>query len=237
MFLLGWSLHTWETLMLVFLGVAAFAAAVVGWSTYAVVQLQKQEAVGSKRELDSYKVEASEKIAASAALGETAKADASKANEAAERAKAEAARANLELARIKAPRALTSAQQNKIVEEMRPFAKTPVVFGAFQDPEAFALLDQLSNTLLLAGWIEEEWKSGGDIVLTRGGTHPVAGFTAVTGLYVQADVRHSADFSPIATKLAKLLSDAGIEAKAEVGRMGANTNNDAIKILIGQKPR
>jgi len=59
----------------------------------------------------------------------------------------------------------------------------------------------------------------------------------VTGVYVQADIKHAADFGPIVQKLAKLISGAGIETKPEVGRMAPDTNNDAVKILIGQKPR
>jgi hypothetical protein len=74
-------------------------------------------------------------------------------------------------------------------------------------------------------------------VLTRGGGHPIAGYTFVTGIYVQADASHAADLGPIVGALATLLSGAGMEAKAEIGRMVPNTNNDAIKILIGQKPR
>jgi hypothetical protein len=234
---LGLDLHSWEQLMLLSLGAAGLIAVAIFITTASVVILQRHETAEAKRELDAYKIEAGEKVAASAAIGETAKADASKANEAAERAKAEAAKANLELARIKAPRALSSAQQASVIAEMMPYSKTPVVFGVFQEPEALALLEQLSMVLTTAGWIEEEWKSGGDLVLTRGVPHPPAGFTAVTGLYIQADARHADDLRPIVGKLAKLLSDAGIGAKPEVGRMGPNTNNDAIKILIGQKPR
>lgn len=234
---LGLDLHSWEQLMLLSLGVAGLIAVAVFVTTASVVILQRHETAEAKRELDAYKLDAGKKIAASAAVGETAKADAAEANAAAERAKAEAAKANLELARIKAPRALNSAQQTNLTAEMRPYSKTPVVFGVFQEPEALALLDQLSKVLTSAGWIEEEWKSGGDIVLTRSNPHPPAGFTSVTGVYVQADASHGSDFGPIVAKLAKLLSDAGIDTTPEVGRMGPNTNNDAIKILIGQKPR
>jgi len=234
---LGLDLHSWEQLMLVSLGAAGLIAVAVFVTTASVVILQRHETAEAKRELDAYKIEAGKKVAASAAIGETAKADASKANEAAERAKAEAAKATLELAKIKAPRLLNAAQQAALIAEMKLYSKTPVVFGVFQEPEALAFLDQLSKLLIAAGWTEEEWKSGGDIALTRGGLHPVAGFTSVTGVYVQADATHANDFGPIVSKLAKFLSDAGVEATPEVGHMGPNTNNDAIKILIGQKPR
>jgi hypothetical protein len=235
--MLGLSLHGWENGMVLALIIAGFFALIAGAATWAVVRLTRLELADSKRELDAYKVDAEKKVAASAAIGETAKADASKANESAERAKAEAAKANLELAKIKAPRLLSAALEASLIAEIKRYSKTPVVFGVFQDPEALGLLDQLSKALLAAGWTEEEWKSGGDIALTRGGSHPTAGFTSVAGVYVQADAAHANDFGPIVSRLAKLLSDAGIEAKAEVGRMAPDTNNNAIKILIGQKPR
>jgi hypothetical protein len=77
--MLGLSLHSWENVMLIFLGVAALAAAVVGVSTYAVVQLQKQESAEAKADLEAYKVEASEKVTAAKAVGETANANAAQA--------------------------------------------------------------------------------------------------------------------------------------------------------------
>jgi hypothetical protein len=147
-----------------------------------------------------------------------------------------AARAELALAKFRAPRTLTPEGQVKIAAEMRSFSRTPFVLGVFQELEAITLLEQISGALTSAGWPEQEWKSGGDVVLSRQG-HPNAGYTFVIGLYVQADATHTADFGPIVVALAKLLSDVGIEAKAEVGRMGPNTNKDHIKILIGQKPR
>jgi hypothetical protein len=54
---------------------------------------------------------------------------------------------------------------------------------------------------------------------------------------VQADIVNAEKFAPIVSQLAKLISEAGIVVKPEVGRMGANTNNHDIKILVGQKPR
>src|SRR3979411_1792911 len=65
-------------------------------------------------------------------------------------------------------RTLSSEKMADITAQMISFAGTPVTFGVFQDPESFALLDQLSRLLVSANWIEQEWKSGGDIVMTRG---------------------------------------------------------------------
>lgn len=183
-----------------------------------------------ERYWDKDRQESSERVASLVTQGDQLRKDTAEAN-------ARAAEAQLALEKFRAGRTLTPEQRAKITEEMRPFAGTPVVFGVFQDPEPIALLDQLSDALTLAGWSEQEWKSGGDIVMTRGAGHSIAGYTLVSGLYVQADNSHADDFGPIVAKLAKLLTDAGIPAKPEVGHMAPNTNNDAIKILIGQKPR
>lgn len=59
--MLGLSLDTWNNIMLSFLGVAAVAAAVVGISTYAAVQLAKLEAKDASDALDRYKAEAAKK--------------------------------------------------------------------------------------------------------------------------------------------------------------------------------
>jgi hypothetical protein len=158
------------------------------------------------------------------------------ANAQAAEASARAVEAQLALEKFKAPRTLSLEQQAKIIGEMKQFSGTPFVLGVFQEPEALALLTQVEDILIAAGWVEQEWKSGGDVVGARQG-RPTIGYTFVTGLYVQADNSHAADFTPIVVQLASLLSDAGIDAKPEVGRMAPNTNNDAIKILIGQKPR
>lgn len=56
--MIGLSLDTWTNIMLSSLGAAAFAAAFLGVSTYAVVQLQKQEAADAQSALEQYKVSA-----------------------------------------------------------------------------------------------------------------------------------------------------------------------------------
>jgi hypothetical protein len=143
--------------------------------------------------------------------------------------------AELALQKFREPRSISQDAAAKIIAEMQKFPKTPVVFGVVQEAEPIALMERLSAVLISAGWVEQEWK-GGDIVLNRGGGHPQAGVTYVKGVYVQADQFHAPDFGPIVVKLAALLSQAGIDAMPEIGRMPPNTNNDAIRILIGQKP-
>jgi hypothetical protein len=186
-------------------------------------------------ELGNVAEEARRETARLSAEAETARASIAEANARAAEASARAVEAQLALEKFKAPRTLSLEQQAKIIGEMKQFSGTPFVLGVFIEPEAIALLTQVDEILIAAGWVEQEWKASA-IVYSREGK-PNVGYTTITGLYIQADNSHAADFGQIVVKLASLLSDAGIDAKAEVGRMVPNTNNDAIKILIGQKPR
>jgi hypothetical protein len=56
--MLGLSLDTWTNIMLSSLAAAALAAAIVGVSTYSVVQLQKKEAVDAQAAFEQYKISA-----------------------------------------------------------------------------------------------------------------------------------------------------------------------------------
>src|ERR1051326_6519046 len=58
-------------------------------------------------------------------------------------------------------------QQTTRISEMQQFSGTPFVLGVFQEPEAMALLTQVENMLITAGWIEQDWKSGGAVVYAR----------------------------------------------------------------------
>jgi hypothetical protein len=61
--MLGLTLDTWNNIMLSFLGIAAIAAAFVGVSTYATIQLAKQEAADAKRDFDAYKLTVAGQVA------------------------------------------------------------------------------------------------------------------------------------------------------------------------------
>jgi hypothetical protein len=63
--MLGLSLHGWENVMVGSLAFAALFAAIVGISTYCVVQLQREEISASKDDFERYKIDASKEIAAS----------------------------------------------------------------------------------------------------------------------------------------------------------------------------
>ena len=65
--MLGLSLHGWENWMVGSLIVAAIFALIAGFSTWAVVKLQRQEISASKEDFDRYKLDTEEKIADSTA--------------------------------------------------------------------------------------------------------------------------------------------------------------------------
>src|ERR1017187_4994227 len=52
----GFALDTWNNILLFFLAITAVAAAFVIVSTYATIQLAKQDAADSKKEFDEYKL-------------------------------------------------------------------------------------------------------------------------------------------------------------------------------------
>jgi F0F1-type ATP synthase membrane subunit b/b' len=144
------------------------------------------------------------------------------------------AEAQLALERLKAPRVLGMDQRSVIVEELKSFAGTPFVTAAAHDPEAQALMSQIEDVLTEAGFEQKPWR-GRELLASRPGK-PATGVTAVIGLYVQADSSRSTQLEPAVTAIATALRDRGLEAKAEVGRMTANTNQGAIQILVGKKP-
>jgi hypothetical protein len=130
--MLGLSLHNWENVMLIFLGVAAIAAVFVGISTYAVVRLQKVESEYARKSLEEYKLEAGGKIS---------------------EANARAAEANLEIERLKAPRSLSAEQQARIRDKVKDFHGTTFDITTYPwETEPAAFSRDISKTLEEAAW-------------------------------------------------------------------------------------
>jgi hypothetical protein len=116
-------------------------------------------------------------------------------------ANARALEAQEALEKYKAPRKLSPEQQAAITEQMRPYAGTVFTMGAFNDTEPIDLMQQIDRALLDAGWKETEWKSGGNLALSRPG-HPNFGYVVLAGVYAQADRSHAENFGPIVARLA-----------------------------------
>jgi hypothetical protein len=132
--MLGLSLHAWENVMLIFLGVAAIAAVFVGISTYAVVRLQKVEAEDARKDLEEYKLDAGQKIA---------------------EANARAEEAQLETEKIKKSVSWRVIPPDSALELEKVLSAKP---GAVNlrfvdgDPEALYLATQISQILTKAHW-------------------------------------------------------------------------------------
>ena len=120
---------------------------------------------------------------------------------------------------------------------VRQDAGTEFSMAVFDDKEAIDLLGQLNETLLRAGWKEIDWTGGGDVVLSRGPGHARVGIQAVEGLYVQADIEQRKRFEPIVHRLGQALIKAGLAIKGEIGKLPDGENKNAIRILVGEKPR
>lgn len=138
------------------LAVAAFAAALVGIATYAVVQLQRQEIAASKDEFERYKLDAGQSIA---------------------EAGARAAEANLELEKFKAPRRLELAQQNRIKEKLKGFHGTTFEIVTYPyEPEPAALSRDIVETLKGAAWVFNPNNHKNSLL------SPVSGVTITVGM-------------------------------------------------------
>ena len=144
------------------------------------------------------------------------------------------AEAQVALEKHKAPRTLTLDDRTGAVEELKSLAGLPFVVGTAHDPEAQALIGQIEDLLTEAGLVQQPWR-GKELLAPRPGK-PATGITHVVGIFVQADASRSAQFEPAVNTIASALKERGLDAKAEIGRMTANTNQGAIQILVGKKP-
>ena len=110
---------SWNTILVVFLLITAIAAAVVAVSTWAVIRLQRQDAMDAAIAFEQYKLDTRKEI-------DEARAIAAKANERAEELKA----ANLALEAIIAPRSLSAEQQKSLSDTLKPFAGMTVAIAS-----------------------------------------------------------------------------------------------------------
>jgi len=67
----------------------------------------------------------------------------------------EATAARLELDRLRTPRTLSSEQQRKIAEALKPFSGTEFILEVNPVPEAINLAGLIANSLIASGW---KWK-------------------------------------------------------------------------------
>jgi hypothetical protein len=145
-----------------------------------------------------------------------------------------ATEAQLSLDKLRSPRRLTPEQQKRIAAKLKSFGmQFDLALTNLPEPTEFSLT--LENTLGMGGWTEIDGK-GGDIVSTRPSGR-TTGFVTVTGVVVQMHKEQVAKFWGAATALAEALKAEGIDATAQPGVGPKNDNNNAIHILVGEKPK
>jgi hypothetical protein len=138
--MLGMGLDTWNTLTVVFLGLAAVAAVALGIAQWTVIKLQKEEARIASTALEKYKEATSLKIA---------EADAAAKN-AGERTE-DLRHANLALEAQIAPRRLNSVPIGEVIEPLVPFAGKKVRLASYAlDTEGAVLALRIKEALVAA---------------------------------------------------------------------------------------
>lgn len=84
-----------------------------------------------------------------------------------------------ELRKIKEPRALSTPQQNRIIENLKPFSGTTFVVATYPgEPEPAAFSVAIAKTLEKAGWILNPNKSKGSLLGIASGVVVVVGNNA-----------------------------------------------------------
>ncbi len=222
----GHNLAWWNEAMLLSLGIAAFCALAVAFTTTIVVKLQGQAEIDAKKAFDDsqdafnkYKIDAAKDIA---------------------EANARAAEAKLELEKFRTPRTLNTEQQARITEKIKPFSGTKFDVGLQTgDPEAQNLLLQIEDALNMAKLDEIDWNNddsnGIDIKFSRPNGH-AAGLISMTGVIIQVHPEKIDELKESVQAIASALNAENINCRAELGLGVPNTNKNAIHILIGKKP-
>ncbi|MCK1407643.1 hypothetical protein [Bradyrhizobium sp. 76] len=144
-------------MMLTSLSAAAVAAAVVGISTWAVVQLQRAELEAAEAAMNSYKQQSNERIAEANAQAADANKTAAQATEQiaklsveAEQARKETASAQLQLQQLKSPRTFNDEKFVAAISGLEP-ATFEVLYDV-NAPDALFLAGVISVAFVKAHW-------------------------------------------------------------------------------------
>jgi hypothetical protein len=148
-------------------------------------------------------------------------------------ATARAEEARLELARLTTPRVISDEQKRGIMEAITPFAATPFILLMQPEPEPMALMEQLSDALVEAGWNWLSWP--GPIAFTQPGKPSVGMMTGV-GIRVQLASSKRADWEQPVLALANALHAAGLEDVAAQESEDGSVAPTAVHVRIGRKP-
>jgi hypothetical protein len=212
MFLLG--LDSWNTIIVIFLGLGACAAVVVGIATFAVIKLQKIEAQNAASQFARYKLETEEQIAG---------------------ANARAAEAELKLAEYRRPRGpIIQTHATEFVAAIEPFKDTKFDMGhAPVGREQWDFAWQLEPLMSQAGWVFVEW-TGGFSKLNWTMKPHLYGVANVTNVSIEFDEGGGPQLFLTTAALAAAFKKVGIEAVATRSNNGS-PNKNIVHLLIGDK--
>jgi hypothetical protein len=151
----GLGLDSWNNLVVVFLGIGAIAAIIVGISTYAVVRLQKAEAKDASDAFELYKLGVAAQVAEAKKEGIEAGKTAGDALVRAAELEKEAANARLETEKLKkvvAWRVIPPEDGLKLEQALSAKPGSVNLRYTDGDPEALFLAIQISQILTKAKW-------------------------------------------------------------------------------------
>jgi hypothetical protein len=151
-------------------------------------------------------------------------------------ANARALEAQLALEKFKSPRTISKWDLWNISSAMRVFKD--IRFDASVrggDIEAGSLLVQIESTLSDAGWKQLDWQ--GENIIVRRWDRPIVGANAGIGVGISVKPDEQEMLFGIAKSLSESLVAAGIESQADINGNIASTNQNAIHIFVGEKPR
>jgi hypothetical protein len=228
--MLGWSLDTWNSIMLLSLTVAGVAAAVVVVSTYATIELAKKEAADQKKELDAYKLTVEGKVAEAEKEGIEAGKTAGNAllrTAELEKQPAELKAANLALEAKITPRRLTGEASRSMSERLSAKSGSGIaIVSRLNDPEASDLGDDLASAFNNARWQTGRYRNWlhlekGVLIATLEGT------TLPSEL--EALIANALDDASIAHKTITI-------PNGEVDQMSPPFQEGVLYLLVGVKP-
>jgi cell division protein FtsB len=227
--MLGLGLDSWNNILLFFLAITAVAAAFVGFSTYATIQLAKQEAADSKREFDEYKLTVEGKVA-------DAKTEGIKAGETAGNALVRAAALEKQAAELKAanlaleariqPRRLSGEQTQKMGTILSKLQLPIAVVSRVMDPEGKDFADDLASVFTGAKWQVVQF---------------VNWLRSDKGVFI-ATVEGTPLPPEVETTIATALDAANIEHKTitisgeDINRISPHFQSNVLYLLVGVKP-
>ena len=141
------------------------------------------------------------------------------------------------LEKLKTPRKLNPEQQERIASKLKPFSGTQFDVAITVAPEPQDFLPTVEGVLEMAEWTELDWTQSNTVVFMRPPPHRAVGIFTLTGVAVQVHKEQVDKLWGAATALAEALKAEGVDARAEPRVIPPNDNNNAIHILIGEKPK